>query len=204
LVNQTLKRPVMTPKKNRSIWFWLFWVLVAGLVLTSLWFFHQASGPVKYVDSKSKIAKSDATFDITLNKKQINALVAHYLNDSDNSGFTFDVSDQVMMYGSTKFLGQKFNFGMALDPQVTTNGNIILKAKSLAIGNLSLPVSTVMSFVRSSYDAPKYVTIMPKKKEIFVDMSQLPTTQGLTFRAKIIDMKADQFVFEGGLVDEKK
>ncbi|WP_312695740.1 DUF2140 family protein, partial [Leuconostoc pseudomesenteroides] len=92
MVNQTLKRPVMTPKKHRSIWFWLFWVLVAGLVLTSLWFFHQASGPVKYVDSKSKIAKSDATFDITLNKKQINALVAHYLNDSDNSGFTFDVS----------------------------------------------------------------------------------------------------------------
>ncbi|GMA69141.1 hypothetical protein GCM10025879_03870 [Leuconostoc litchii] len=203
MADQTLVRSKEITKKL-PIWFWLFWGLVLLLVIGSLYLFNDATGPVKIKDNVSKIKKSDATFDVTLNKKQINALAAHYLNDSNNSGYTFKIDDQVMMYGSTKFLGQKFNFGMALEPELTTNGNIILNAKSLAIGNLSLPIKTVMSYVRSSYDAPDYVTIVPKKKQIFIDMSKLPTTQGIRFKAKVVNMDSDEFIFQGGLSNEKK
>jgi len=65
---------------------------------------------VKVTDSQSKIASTDATFDVTLNKKQVNALVAYYLNDSRTSNYQFRVEDNIMMYGSSKFLGQTFVF----------------------------------------------------------------------------------------------
>lgn len=204
MADQTIARSNKIVKKKKPIWFWLFWGLISILLVGGIWLFNEASGPVKIKDNVSKISKSDATFDVSLNKKQINALVAHYLNDTDNSGYTFKIGDDVMMYGSAKLLGQKFNFGMALDAKLTPNGNIVMQAKSLAIGNLSLPIKAVMSYVRSGYDAPEYVTIVPKKKQIFIDMSKLPTTQGIKFKAKVINIKADQFVFQGGLANEKK
>ncbi|MDR2660584.1 MAG: YpmS family protein [Lactobacillaceae bacterium] len=201
MVNETLKNKTTSIKiRKKSIWFWLFWALLIGLITTASVSFYEASRPVKLTDSASKITKSDTTFDVSMNKKQINALTAHYLNETDNGGYTFKVDKQIMMYGSAKFLGQKFNFGMALDPELTTNGNIILKAKSLAIGNLPLPIKTVMKFIRSSYKAPKYVTIVPNKKEIFIDMSKLPTIQGMRFQAKEINMDEDKFVFKISLV----
>ena len=142
MADQTIARSNKIVKKKKPIWFWLFWGLISILLVGGIWLFNEASGPVKIKDNVSKISKSDATFDVSLNKKQINALVAHYLNDTDNSGYTFKIGDDVMMYGSAKLLGQKFNFGMALDAKLTPNGNIVMQAKSLAIGNLSLPIKT--------------------------------------------------------------
>ena len=67
-----------------------------------------------------------------------------------------------------------------------------------------MPIPTVMQYVKSSYNAPKFVKINPKKKQIYVDMTELPVTQGMSFRAKVIDMKADNFIFEGGLANGSK
>jgi len=61
-----------------------------------------------------------------------------------------------------------------------------------------------MSYVKTNYHAPKFVTINPSKQQIFVDMTKLPVVKGMSFRAKIIDLKTDQFVFQGGLVHDQK
>ncbi|ADG39735.1 MULTISPECIES: YpmS family protein [Leuconostoc] len=203
MVEDTLKRKT-TIKKQKSSWFWAFWALIGAILIGIFFLFHVAAQPVDMTDNKSKIANTDATFDVSLNKKQVNALVAYYLSDTNASGYTFRVEDSIMMYGSAKFLGENFKFGMSLKPEITKNGNIILTAQKLAIGNLPLPIPTVMQYVKSSYNAPKFVKINPKKKQIYVDMTELPVTQGMSFRAKVIDMKADNFIFEGGLANGSK
>lgn len=203
MVEDTLKRKT-TIKKQKSSWFWAFWALIGAILIGIFFLFHVAAQPVDMTDNKSKIANTDATFDVSLNKKQVNALVAYYLSDTNASGYTFRVEGSIMMYGSAKFLGENFKFGMSLKPEITKNGNIILTAQKLAIGNLPLPIPTVMQYVKSSYNAPKFVKINPKKKQIYVDMTELPVTQGMSFRAKVIDMKADNFIFEGGLANGSK
>ncbi|WP_220739358.1 YpmS family protein [Leuconostoc miyukkimchii] len=198
MVDKTLKRQsYLSPKK--SPWFWAFLSLLGVIILSLGLVFFAAKQTVPMTDNRSKIANTDATFDVSLNKRQVNALVAYYLSDTNNSGYTFRVEDNIMMYGSQSFLGQKFKFGMMLKPEVTKNGNIILTAQKLAIGNLPLPISAIMQYVRSSYQAPEFVKINPSKKQIYIDMTKLPVTQGMSFRAKVIDMKADTFIFEGGL-----
>lgn len=203
MADETIKKRT-APKKHVSPWFWAFWTLVIVLVIGTVLLFKSASQPVNETDTVSKIAKSEATFDVSLNKRQINALVAYYLSESNDNGYSFRVEDNIMMYGTTKFLGEKFTFGMSLTPEVTKNGNIILTAKKLAIGDLPLPITTVMQYVKSSYDAPKFVSINPQKKQIYINMSELPVTQGMRFRAQQIDMAADKFVFQGGLANDKK
>ncbi|MGY3742254.1 YpmS family protein [Leuconostoc inhae] len=203
MVDKTLSRPQFL-KRKQSPWFWSFWALLGIILLTGIFFFRVAAQPVAMTDHQSKVATSDATFDVSLNKKQVNALVAYYLSDSNTNGYTFRVEDNIMMYGSAKFLGENFKFGMMLRPEITKNGNVILTAQKLAIGNLPLPISAVMQYVKSSYDAPKFVQINPKKKQIFIDMTKLPVTQGMSFRAKVIDMKSDNFIFEGGVAGGRK
>jgi len=203
MVDKTLSRPQFL-KRKQSPWFWSFWALLGIILLTGIFFFRVAAQPVAMTDHQSKVATSDATFDVSLNKKQVNALVAYYLSDSNTNGYTFRVEDNIMMYGSAKFLGENFKFGMMLRPEITKNGNVILTAQKLAIGNLPLPISAVMQYVKSSYDAPKFVQINPKKKQIFIDMTKLPVTQGMSYRAKVIDMKSDNFIFEGGVAGGRK
>ncbi|MFR8086382.1 MAG: DUF2140 family protein, partial [Leuconostoc gelidum] len=129
MVDKTLKRPQFL-KRKQSPWFWSFWALLGIILLTGIFFFRIAAQPVSMTDHRSKIATSDATFDVSLNKKQVNALVAYYLSDSNVNGYTFRVEDNIMMYGSAKFLGENFKFGMMLRPEITKNGNIILTAQN--------------------------------------------------------------------------
>lgn len=193
-----LKRTAIT-QKQKSKWFWAFWALVVVLVVSFSFAMIMANKPTKLTDTASKLQSSEATFDVTLNKQQINALAAHYLNESAPEGYHFRIDDHIMLYGSLNMLGQKLDMGMTFDPEVTKNGNIILKTKKLAIGRLPLPTKTVLSYVKASYDAPKYVTIQPNKQQIFINMSKLPVVQDMAFRAKVIDIQHDQFVFEGGV-----
>lgn len=198
MADNPLTRPQVT-KKSPKIWFWAFWTLVLGLLLGLGATYVLATQTTAITDSPTKIATSDATFGVALNTKQVNALVAYYLKDTHTDNYTFRVGETITLYGQTKMLGDTFRFGLAMTPEVTKNGNVILTAKSLRVGNLPLPISVVMQYVKRSYHAPKFVTINPGKQQIFIDMSKLPVTNGLSFKAKIIDLKAGQFVFEGGL-----
>lgn len=203
MADNPLTRPKAI-KQSPKIWFWAFWVLVLFLVLGFLGSYYLATQTTQVKDEPAKIAQSDATFDVTLNTKQVNALVAYYLKDTHTQNYTFRVGNEIMMYGQAKFLGDTFRFGLAMSPEVTKNGNIILTAKTMRVGNLPLPIGTVMQYVKSSYHAPKFVTINQGKKQIVINMAQLDVANGLSFRAKIIDLKAGQFVFEGGLENGKK
>lgn len=203
MVNSQLKTKDLV-KGKKSPWFWAFWVLFVMLILSALFVTFLASQNVEVIDQKSKIAQTDATFDVSLNKKQVNALVAHYLSDQHTDNYQFRVDQNVMMYGNMQALGQNFRFGVILIPEVTENGNVILTAKKMSVGNMSLPISTVMTYVKFHYHAPNFVTINPKKKQFFVNMSKLPVTKGMSFKAKKINLVTDQFIFEGGLSDDQK
>lgn len=202
MADNPLTRPKVA-KRSPKIWFWAFWTSVLFLLLGIGTTYYLATQKTPITDSPAKIAKSDATFDVTLNTKQVNALVDYYLKDTHTENYTFRVGDTITLYGQTKMLGDTFRFGLAMTPEVTKNGNVILTAKTLRVGNLPLPIGVVMQYVKRSYHAPKFVTINPGKQQIFIDMSKLSVTNGLSFRAKIIDLKAGQFVFEGGLENGK-
>lgn len=195
----------LQPKQRQTrVWFWAFWTVILLCLLGLGTTYYLATQTIQVQDEPAKIAPGDATFDVNLDTKQVNALVAYYLKDTHNQDYTFRVGDEIMLYGQTKFLGDKFRFGLAMTPEVTKNGNVILTAKAMRVGNLPLPISAVMQYVKSSYHAPKFVTINPAKKQIVINMAQLKVAQGMSFRAKIIDLKAGQFVFEGGLENGKK
>ena len=54
-------------------------------------------------------------------------------------------------------LGHDIPFYLYFDPYVMANGNVQLKAKSLSIGTLGLPIKEVLKFAKRSYKLFYYV-----------------------------------------------
>lgn len=192
----------MTTKKNRvrNPWKWAFITLVALLVIGVGFVTVQATRSPANTLKTSQTQKTPASsFNVTLNKQQLNSISAYYLNRYQKSGssdYHFSVSDDAVLTGETQLLGIPVNYGLSLTPKVLANGNVELKAKKLAVGALSMPISTVLTYVANQYHLPKWVHLDPAKKTITLDLEHF-TTNGISYRAKKIDMSGDgDFEFE--------
>lgn len=182
--------------KHLNLWKWAFIILLAFLVALGIFFkMRIANTPIP--ESKSaQIATPESSFNVTLNKKQLNALMAAYLKPyQTNKGFSYQlrVNKQVFLMGKVKVLGSHVNYALSLDPKVTTNGNIKLKADHLAIGALSISPKMVLSYIGSNYNLPKWISI--KNKTITLNLQKIKTPNGIYFRAKKLDIAANKFIF---------
>ena len=147
-------------------------------------------------DTKPQIGQ--ASFTVAVDRKELNALVEQYLNNDPalKDKFRFEMTKSGMMvYGTYKLLGQN---GMKMVPEVTKNGGILLHAKSVAVGQLPLPVKYVMGYLGNMVDLPKWLTIDTSEQTILIDLGKAPEVQGMRVKAVTIDPAKDKFLFRGG------
>lgn len=150
-------------------------------------------------DTKPQIGQ--ASFTVAVDRKELNALVEQYLNNDPalKDKFRFEMTKSGMMvYGTYKLLGQNVDFGMKMVPEVTKNGGILLHAKSVAVGQLPLPVKYVMGYLGNMVDLPKWLTIDTSEQTILIDLGKAPEVQGMRVQAVTIDPAKDKFLFRGG------
>lgn len=172
----------------------LILVVLAAVVLI---FMPQSQS--KTTESSTKIGQ--AGFEVSVNRSELNGLVDQYINQDAtlNKSLRFQMqSSGMIVYGTYRLLGQNVDFGLKMDPEVTSKGNVLLKAKSVAVGQLPLPVNYVMGYVESNVDLPNWITIDKNEKTLLIDLSKMPEVQGVRFKAEKIDPQADKFVFRGG------
>ncbi|HJE87424.1 MAG TPA: YpmS family protein, partial [Levilactobacillus hammesii] len=164
----------------------------------------KATGTTK-VASTAKPATETTNIDVTLNKKQVNALADYYVNKSlkgQSIKYSFQVSDHAILTGSTKVLGANVNFVLLLKPTVLSSGDVQLKAEKLSVGSLPVPVSFVMSYVAKNYPLPNWVSMDSHKKTATLHLTAIGNGKKLSYAAKKIDMSgAGKFVFQARIPD---
>lgn len=182
-------------------WKWAFLGLVAVLVVGIATVFILAFASGKSPVTKSANQADTVPTSATLNKKQLNSLVAYYLDkrqtdSGSTSQYQVKVEDQVIIYGSVKVLGSNVNYSLFLTPQADANGNVTLKATKLSVGKLRLPISFVMLFIQNNYGLPEWVTMNANKHEIYLDITHM-NSDGINYKAKEIDTSGNgKFKFE--------
>lgn len=187
-------------RAKKGLWFWLFWALTALIIISGIAATVLVFTPTSYQETQRATNKT-SDFEVSLKKNQINRLAEHFLNQyqSKQAKLNFVIDDEALLTGTVKVLGQNINAGISLTPSVTTAGNINLKATSMAVGSLNLPVSLVLAVLNQTYDLPSWVHINAKKASILLDLNALKLTNGLTVHAKTIDITKNKFIFEGGI-----
>ena len=85
-------------------------------------------------------------------------------------------------------LGFPVSFYLYFDPFVMANGNIQLKAKSLSIGALGLPINQVLKMIQNNSEIPEWIDIQPKEEMIILRLDQFELKNGMFFRADKINL----------------
>lgn len=191
-------------KRKSALWFWLFWLLIVSLVAGGCYSAYLAFSPSK-VSLSQPSQSTAATFDINLDRDQVNALASSYLQDSGNGDFTFVANqNNVVLSGKLSILGQSIDAKMAMMPEATSDGNIVLKAQSISLGQISLPVNVAMGYIKQMYNGPSYVQFQPNQEKIIIDLNKATQNQNMRFKATKIDLNQGQFQFVGEVVNGKK
>ena len=186
---------------KRNYWKYAFIALVA-IIVVGLGFMGTKvlSSPSDNYTVSSKMADSDSkVFTVDMNKKEANKMAQYYLKHTLNDGKTdyqLILKNDAELTGSIAFLGSKIHFTILMQPYAKTNGDVLLQAKEMKIGDLSLPIPFVMNYIKNSFKTPDWVNINGKNKTILLNFTKFTTKDGYGIRAKNIDLKNNKLSFE--------
>lgn len=138
-------------------------------------------------------------FLIRTNKDDVNKLINHYLQKevADTPvNYQVQVNDEVELYGTVPFFSQELNMKMTFEPEALKNGDLLLKQKSISVGQLRLPVPYVLDFIRKSYKLPKGVEIRSAERQILVHMQQLKLKSDAKIQANTFNLEKDDISFK--------
>lgn len=194
--NQTTSKSFSFKKING--WMVAFFVLLGVVVGSGIVVANRVLETREVPTSNSaKLVERDGSPVVTIEstKQQVNELIAFYLQDySEKSGldYTFTLENQALLNGQFKVLGMPVNFYLYFDPYVMENGNVQLKAKSLSIGTLGVPIKEVMKLVKRSYKLPSWIEIKPSDGTVLIRLDQFRMQNGLFIKAEKIDLVDDE------------
>lgn len=180
-------------------WKWAFICLLAAIIIGTGVVLNKATAPAPSTEVAKAVKPSDSSVTVELNKKQVNALAANYLNEflkGQKIKYDFIVGDKyATLTGNTKFLGAKVRFAINFVPERLSNGNVLLKAKGLTVGQLNIPIKFVMGYIAKNYDIPKWVKINAQKKTVLLDLNRYSKHRSLKYSAQEINMQKGLFKF---------
>ncbi len=186
-------------KKKFNGWRLAFFVLLAVIVVGGAVVVQRAAAPAPAPEVSRPAQPADTSLTVALNRKQVNALSANYLNKflkGEQVKYHFIVGKKyATLVGDTKFMGAKIRFAINFIPQTTKEGNVLLKAKGLSVGQLNIPLQFVMGYIAKNYNIPKWVSIDAKKKTVLLDLNRYSKHRSLKYSAEEINMADGRFSF---------
>lgn len=81
---------------------------------------------------------------------------------------------------------------MTFEPIALENGDLILKQKNLSLGDVKLPVSYILKFIRDAYKLPEWVTILPNDKQVYVALHRMRLNNDIQVRVQEFNLKEDR------------
>lgn len=186
-----------TQVTNKNYWKWAFLILL-GVVLGSSIFLGtriSANREPKFAEVPAITQRQgEPVLTINTNKEKVNQMISFFLSnyqkDQDIS-YKFYLENEALLNGTFKVLGFPVNFYLYFDPYVMENGNVQLKAKSLSIGTLSLPIKDVMNMIKRNYKLPDWIEINTDDLTIMLRLDQFRMQNGMYIRADKIDLVND-------------
>lgn len=196
---KTSPRRKKTPEVKKTINHWkVAFIVLIGLIIGSVAFVFIRVTQVREPNYTPvpELVEKDGTPVIAIQskKKQINALIDFYLGDFQKGSditYKFYLENEAMLNGTFEVLGHPIQFYLYFDPYVMDNGNVQLKAKSLSIGTLGLPMKEILKFVQRDYKLPNWVEVNPDDSTVLLRLDQFRMQNGLFIRAEKINLVDD-------------
>jgi uncharacterized protein YpmS len=193
-----MDRSFILMKNKWKLAFFVLFGLVAALILILFILVTSPAEDSKLESEKIISGQDDVAFKVATNKRDLNRVINHYIEEeSKNSQIDYQVllTDEVELYGTLPLFSQELELRLTFEPKAMENGDLILNQKSISVGKLRLPVSTVLKFVRDGYKLPDAVIIQPEEERVYVSMQRLKLKSDIKVRVNEFDLKKDNIKF---------
>lgn len=185
-----------SPNKEIKKWQTLFYSLLGLNLLLFFVFILLIFWPVseKHVTDDTSSEKEGSEFIVRTTKQNLNDLINAYLEqtlDGSKHQYRVTLDKDVHLTGELPAFSTTVPLSVHLEPFVDKDGNIILKQRSISIGLLELPNQKIMQYMDRYLDMPEWVTINPKKEEIYVAVTEIDIRKNVTLSVEHIDLEAN-------------
>lgn len=194
--------------KIKNLWRIAFFILLGLLTAALIFVFIKITrvpGTEEYIAAATvEEDKEEPSFLVQLTKKQLNQLIQSYLKEYQNNSemkYEFLLEDEAVLKGTFNILGFEVGYYLYFEPSVLENGKVLLKAKSISLGTLSLPVSKVMELVADNIETPSWIGIDSGEEAIILHLDQFVLKNGMHFKARKIDLPGDSIQIDVYLPD---
>lgn len=102
--------------------------------------------------------------------------------------------DPLRIAGTLTVFGREIGLEARFRPEVLDNGDLMLVADGMRIGRLPAPASKMLSYVRTYYELPEWISIEDGGKRVLVRLTRMPAG-GLELRALEMNAEADRYRF---------
>lgn len=196
-----VKEPLNAKKSHVSNYWQMAFLILLGVVVGTILFLGARifSSQPEYKNMPEITAiEGEPVLTINSNKEKVNQLISFFLSDFQKEGdieYKFYLENEAMLNGQFEVLGFPVNFYLYFEPYVMENGNVQLKAKSLSIGTLNLPIKDVMNMVKRNYNLPKWVEINTKDLTVMLRLDKFRMQNGMYIKADKINLVDDDIRF---------
>jgi len=187
--------------KKHNYWKYAFLILL-GLIIGSTIFLGTRIFANREPDLPEVPAiterQGDPVLTINTQKEKVNQLISFFLTDfqeGQDIKYKFYLENEALLNGTFEVLGFPIDFYLYFDPYVMENGNVQLKAKSLSIGTLNLPIKDVMNMIKRNYKLPEWIEINTDDLTIMLRLDQFRMQNGMYIKADKIDLVNDDIRF---------
>lgn len=192
----------MTPQPKQQRWklFFIVLAIVNIVVISILGFLLFGPVPEKNFPEKVTISKEESSeFTVRTSKQNLNELVNAYIDNLlGDSEYRYQISfdEDVHLLGELPIFSATVPLSVHMDPIVQDNGDVIMKLNSISVGLLELPNKKIMEYIDKYLEMPKWVTVHPKKEEIYVALTKMDIKSNFKVTADQIDLKSNNISFK--------
>ncbi|WP_284140198.1 MULTISPECIES: YpmS family protein [unclassified Virgibacillus] len=192
----------MPKEKKRANWKKRFYILltvnssiVVLLTTLILWPVEEVTIPQDIDENK----QPNSEFFIRTTKENLNELVNAYLDEllqGTKHRYRITLEDDVHLQGELPVFSSTVPLSVHLEPFVQKNGDVILKQRSISIGLLQLPNKKIMEYMKKYLPMPEWVTVNPKKEEIYVAVTKMDIKSNFHVSVEHIDLEANNLALK--------
>lgn len=188
----------MSSNPWKQYFFILLTINIVGIIIVfSLLYWPVSKKEIPITDPLPKA--EHAQFLIQTNKDQLNELINGYLEDlleDKQYSYHLTLDRDVHLQGELPIFSSTIPLSIHFEPYVLDDGNLMLKQKSISIGNLRLPNETVLTYVNLFLPIPDWVAIHPDYEEIYVGLTEMDIKSNFTIQVEQFDLYNDDITFK--------
>ena len=190
-------------KQTNKDWKKRFYLLIMinAIILFILAIYLYTPIPKKELDIASEQYKSEESsqFVVRTTKQNLNNLVNAYLDkvlSNTEHQFSINLDEDVQLFGELPVFSSSVPLLAHFEPIVQDNGDLVLKQKSISVGQLKLPNKKIMKYIDDYLPTPKWVIIDPSKEEVYVKITEMDIKSNFKVAVEQFDVEANNIAFK--------